>query len=59
MKESLEKLRVSRIDLMLVDNLVYVAMQLATLREWKEQGGFAYLGATHCTPVATMHWPAS
>ena len=49
MEESFQKLRASRIDLMQVHNLVDVATQLETLREWKEQGRIRYLGITHYT----------
>lgn len=49
MKESFKKLRATRIDLMQVHNLVDVATQLETLREWKHQGRVRYLGITHYT----------
>jgi diketogulonate reductase-like aldo/keto reductase len=49
MEESFQKLRASRIDLMQVHNLVDVATQLETLREWKQQGRIRYLGITHYT----------
>src|SRR5438045_1528097 len=41
------RLRTKRIDLMQVHNLVDVHTQLATLREWKEQGRIRYIGITH------------
>lgn len=47
MEESLRRLRVSRLDLMQVHNLVDVGTQLATLRDWKERGRIRYLGVTH------------
>jgi diketogulonate reductase-like aldo/keto reductase len=47
MEQSMALLRVKRIDLMQVHNLVDVQTQLATLREWKEQGRIRYLGVTH------------
>jgi aryl-alcohol dehydrogenase-like predicted oxidoreductase len=47
MERSLALLRTNRIDLMQVHNLVDVNTQLATLREWKEQGRIRYLGVTH------------
>jgi diketogulonate reductase-like aldo/keto reductase len=47
MEESFQKLRANRIDLMQVHNLVDVATQLETLREWKQQGRIRYLGITH------------
>src|SRR5438874_3741005 len=47
MERSLARLRTKTIDLMQVHNLVDVATQLATMREWKAQGRFRYLGVTH------------
>ena len=47
MERSFERLRTKRIDLMQVHNLVDVATQLATMREWKTQGRFRYIGITH------------
>ena len=47
MERSMDLLRVKRIDLMQVHNLVDVQTQLATLREWKAQGRIRYLGITH------------
>jgi diketogulonate reductase-like aldo/keto reductase len=47
MERSMARLRTKRIDLMQVHNLVDVHTQLATLREWKEQGRIRYLGITH------------
>jgi aryl-alcohol dehydrogenase-like predicted oxidoreductase len=47
MERSMALLRAKRIDLMQVHNLVDVETQLATLREWKEQGRIRYLGITH------------
>jgi diketogulonate reductase-like aldo/keto reductase len=47
MERSLQRLQTKRIDLMQVHNLVDVETQLATMREWKEQGRFRYLGITH------------
>ena len=49
MEASFEKLRTNRIDLMQVHNLVDVATQLETLREWKQEGRIRYLGITHYT----------
>ena len=49
MERSLAKLRVKRIDLMQVHNLVDAKTHLATLREWKEQGRIRYFGITHYT----------
>jgi aryl-alcohol dehydrogenase-like predicted oxidoreductase len=47
MERSFERLRTKRIDLMQVHNLVDVTTQLATMRDWKAQGGFRYIGVTH------------
>jgi diketogulonate reductase-like aldo/keto reductase len=47
MQRSFERLRVQRLDLMQVHNLVDVETQLATMRAWKEQGRLRYLGITH------------
>jgi aryl-alcohol dehydrogenase-like predicted oxidoreductase len=47
MEKSLAKLQTDRIDLMQVHNLVDARTQLATLRDWKEQGRIRYLGITH------------
>src|SRR6266508_4755059 len=47
MERSMTLLRAKRIDLMQVHNLVDVQTQLATLREWKEQGRIRYVGITH------------
>jgi aryl-alcohol dehydrogenase-like predicted oxidoreductase len=47
MEDSMRKLRVERLDLMQVHNLVDAATHLATLREWKNAGRVRYLGVTH------------
>lgn len=47
MEESMRRLRVERLDLMQVHNLVDTATHLATLREWKAAGRVRYLGVTH------------
>jgi aryl-alcohol dehydrogenase-like predicted oxidoreductase len=47
MERSFERLRTKRIDLMQVHNLVDVTTHLATLRDWKAQGRFRYIGVTH------------
>lgn len=47
MERSFDRLRVKRLDLMQVHNLVDVDTQLATMRAWKEQGRIRYLGITH------------
>lgn len=52
MEDSLRKLRVHKLDLMQVHNLVDTETHLATLREWKKQGRVRYLGLTHYTESA-------
>lgn len=47
MEESFRKLKVAKIDLMQVHNLVDVATHLDTLRGWKKEGRICYLGITH------------
>ena len=47
MERSFARLRTKRIDLMQVHNLVDVTTQLATMRDWKAQGRFRYIGVTH------------
>jgi diketogulonate reductase-like aldo/keto reductase len=47
MERSFARLRTKRIDLMQIHNLVDVATQLATMRDWKAQGRFRYIGITH------------
>ena len=47
MERSMALLRTNRIDLMQVHNLVDVNTQLATLREWKQEGRIRYIGITH------------
>ena len=47
MEQSMKQLRVQRLDLMQVHNLVDVETQLATLGEWKAAGRIRYLGVTH------------
>ena len=47
MERSMSRLQTKRIDLMQVHNLVDVGTQLATMREWKAQGRFRYIGITH------------
>jgi aryl-alcohol dehydrogenase-like predicted oxidoreductase len=47
MEDSMRKLRVERLDLMQVHNLVDVQTHLATLRDWKGAGRVRYLGITH------------
>jgi diketogulonate reductase-like aldo/keto reductase len=47
MEDSMRKLRVERLDLMQVHNLVDASTHLATLREWKKDGRVRYVGVTH------------
>src|SRR5258708_21503922 len=47
MEDSMRKLRVERLDLMQVHNLVDAPTHLATLREWKNAGRVRYVGVTH------------
>ena len=47
MERSFTRLQTKRIDLMQVHNLVDVETQLATMRDWKAQGRFRYIGITH------------
>jgi len=47
MEDSMRRLRVERLDLMQVHNLVDVQGHLATLRDWKAIGRVRYVGVTH------------
>jgi aryl-alcohol dehydrogenase-like predicted oxidoreductase len=47
MERSFARLQTKRINLMQVHNLVDVATQFATMRDWKAQGRFRYIGITH------------
>jgi aryl-alcohol dehydrogenase-like predicted oxidoreductase len=47
MERSMSRLQTKRIDLMQVHNLVDIEPQLATMRDWKAQGRFRYIGVTH------------
>ncbi len=47
MERSFARLQTKTIDLMQVHNLVDAETQLRTMREWKAQGRFRYLGVTH------------
>jgi aryl-alcohol dehydrogenase-like predicted oxidoreductase len=49
MEASAGKLRAPTIDLMQIHNLVDWRTHLKTLRAWKEQGRFRYIGITHYT----------
>ena len=52
MERSLSRFQTKRIDLMQVHNLVDLETQLATMREWKAQGRFRYIGITHSSTGA-------
>jgi aryl-alcohol dehydrogenase-like predicted oxidoreductase len=52
MQESFRKLRVEKMDLLQVHNLVDVATHTKTLQDWKAQGKVRYLGITHYTASA-------
>ncbi len=47
MERSFARFQTKRIDLMQVHNLVDVSTHLRTMREWKAQGRFKYIGITH------------
>lgn len=49
MRQSSKLLRAPVIDLMQIHNLVDWRVHLKTLRAWKEQGRFRYIGVTHYT----------
>ena len=49
MEDSFRKLRVQRMDLLQVHNLVDVEAHLATLTRWKAEGRVRYVGVTHYT----------
>jgi diketogulonate reductase-like aldo/keto reductase len=52
METSFKRLRVPRMDLMQVHNLVDVATHTKTLQQWKEQKRVRYIGITHYTSSA-------
>jgi diketogulonate reductase-like aldo/keto reductase len=52
MEQSFRLLRAPRVDLMQVHNLLDWRTQLATLRQWKEEGKLRYIGVTHYTKSA-------
>jgi diketogulonate reductase-like aldo/keto reductase len=47
MEESLRRMRVARMDLMQIHNLLDWKTHLPTLRQWKETGRIRYIGITH------------
>ena len=49
MEDSMRKLRVQRVDLMQVHNLVDVETHLRVLANWKAEGRVRYVGVTHYT----------
>jgi aryl-alcohol dehydrogenase-like predicted oxidoreductase len=49
MEASFRKLRVERLDLMQIHNLVDTDVHLATLAGWRKEGRVRYLGVTHYT----------
>src|SRR4029077_3492650 len=52
MEQSLRRLRVPRLDLMQIHNLLDWRTHLRTLRQWKEAGRVRYIGVTHYTAGA-------
>lgn len=52
METSFRRLRVPRMDLMQVHNLVDTAVHTKTLQDWKARGRIRYLGITHYTSSA-------
>jgi diketogulonate reductase-like aldo/keto reductase len=52
MEQSFDRLRVKRMDLMQIHNLVDVATHTKTLQEWKQKGRVRYIGITHYTASA-------
>jgi len=52
METSLRRMRVERMDLMQVHNLVDVETHTGTLREWKAKNRVRYIGITHYTASA-------
>lgn len=52
MEESFRRLRIQRMDLLQVHNLVDYRTHLVTLRRWKEEARVRYIGVTHYTASA-------
>jgi diketogulonate reductase-like aldo/keto reductase len=52
MEQSLDRLKVKRLDLMQIHNLVDVATHTRTLQEWKQNARVRYIGITHYTSSA-------
>ena len=52
MEQSLGRMRVKRLDLMQIHNVLDWRTHLRTLREWKQAGRVRYIGVTHYTASA-------
>lgn len=52
MKESMQKMRRTKMDLMQIHNLVDWKTHIRTLQKWKAQGLIRYIGITHYTTTA-------
>jgi diketogulonate reductase-like aldo/keto reductase len=52
MEESFRRLRVERMDLMQIHNLVDAGTHTQTLKDWKKAGRVRYIGITHYTSSA-------
>jgi len=52
MEQSLARMRVKRLDLLQIHNLLDWRTHLRTLREWKQAGRVRYIGVTHYTASA-------
>lgn len=52
MEDSFRLFRTNTIDLMQVHNLVDLDTQMRTMRDWRDQGRYRYLGITHYTEGA-------
>lgn len=52
MRRSMALLRTDRLELMQIHNLVDWRTHLPTLRAWKQEGRFTYVGVTHYTSTA-------
>jgi diketogulonate reductase-like aldo/keto reductase len=51
-RESMRRMKTTRLDLLQVHNLLDVDTHLSWLREWKEKGEVRYIGVTHYTEGA-------
>ena len=52
MEESFRRMRVARMDLMQIHNLLDAATHTRTLEQWKREGRVRYIGITHYTASA-------